>query len=190
MRPRVKSYGESSTATLSPGRMRMKFLRIFPETCASTWCLFSSSTLNMALGSGSTTVAITSIASSLLIDSLKSASSFWLLAKSCGFRFKLAARSQGLAALLRQNHRTIFRDRHTMLKVRAVAAVGRYGGPLVVEHPGPRTSRVHHGLDRQHHTLSQARSVTARTVVRHLRLFVQAGSDAVSYKFPDHAEAV
>ena len=26
----------------------MKFFRILPETCASTWCLFSSSTLNMA----------------------------------------------------------------------------------------------------------------------------------------------
>src|SRR3974390_1040869 len=46
----------------------MKFLRILPETCASTWCLFSSSTLNIALGSGSITTAITSIASSLLIQ--------------------------------------------------------------------------------------------------------------------------
>src|SRR5260370_618572 len=43
----------------------MKFLRILPETCARTWCLFSSSTRNIALGSGSITVAITSIASSL-----------------------------------------------------------------------------------------------------------------------------
>src|SRR5215469_17378192 len=51
--------------------MRMKFLRILPETCARTWCLFSSSTLNMALGSGSITTAITSIASSLLIQLLK-----------------------------------------------------------------------------------------------------------------------
>src|SRR6516162_3612029 len=49
----------------------MKFLRILPETCARTWCLFSSSTLNMALGSGSITTAITSIASSLLIQLLK-----------------------------------------------------------------------------------------------------------------------
>src|SRR5215471_12885795 len=65
MRPRVKSYGESSTATLSPARMRIKFLRILPETCARTWCLFSSSTRNMALGNGSMTVAMTSMASSL-----------------------------------------------------------------------------------------------------------------------------
>src|SRR5215467_7238772 len=65
MRPRVRSYGESSTATLSPARIRMKFFRIFPEMCASTWCLFSSSTRNIAFGSGSITVAITSMASSL-----------------------------------------------------------------------------------------------------------------------------
>src|SRR5215471_522832 len=65
MRPRVKSYGESSTATLSPARIRMKFLRILPETCARTWCLFSSSTRNIAFGNGSITVAMTSMASSL-----------------------------------------------------------------------------------------------------------------------------
>src|SRR4029077_609755 len=68
MRPRVRSYGESSTATLSPARMRMKFLRIFPEMCASTRGLFSSSTRNIALGSGSMTVAITSMASSFGLD--------------------------------------------------------------------------------------------------------------------------
>ena len=58
----------------------MKFLRILPETCASTWCLFSSSTLNIALGSGSTTTAITSIASSLLIHTqLPVTSGQWLV---------------------------------------------------------------------------------------------------------------
>src|SRR5439155_14954893 len=65
IRPRVRSYGDSSTFTRSPGRMRMKFMRIFPLTCASTLCPFSSSTRNIALGSGSTTVPSTSIASSL-----------------------------------------------------------------------------------------------------------------------------
>src|SRR4051794_2945101 len=64
MRPRVRSYGESSTRTLSPGRMRMKCLRILPEMWARTWCLFSSCTRNIALGRFSTTVASTSIASS------------------------------------------------------------------------------------------------------------------------------
>src|ERR1700691_5902358 len=69
IRPRVKSYGESSTATRSPGRMRIKFLRIFPENWASPLFLFSSSTRNIALGSGSTTVAITSMASSFPLPS-------------------------------------------------------------------------------------------------------------------------
>src|ERR1700682_5449333 len=64
MRPRVRSYGESSTRTLSPGRMRMKCLRILPEMCASTLCLFSSSTWNIAFGNVSRTVPVTSIASS------------------------------------------------------------------------------------------------------------------------------
>jgi hypothetical protein len=64
MRPRVRSYGLNSTATRSPGSMRIKFFRMRPETCAKTWCLFSSSTLNMAFGNVSRTVAITSIASS------------------------------------------------------------------------------------------------------------------------------
>ena len=32
----------------------MKFFRILPETCASTRCLFSSSTRNIAFGSDST----------------------------------------------------------------------------------------------------------------------------------------
>src|SRR5678810_934084 len=43
----------------------MKFFRIFPEICARTWCLFSSSTRNIAFGRGSITVAMTSMASSL-----------------------------------------------------------------------------------------------------------------------------
>ena len=30
MRPRVRSYGDSSTVTLSPGRILMKFIRILP----------------------------------------------------------------------------------------------------------------------------------------------------------------
>src|SRR5207245_1203784 len=45
----------------------MKFIRIFPLTCASTLWPFSSSTRNIAFGSGSTTVPSTSIASSLVI---------------------------------------------------------------------------------------------------------------------------
>ena len=43
--PRVKSYGESSTVTRSPGRILIEYFRIFPQGWASIWCLFSNSTL-------------------------------------------------------------------------------------------------------------------------------------------------
>src|SRR5882762_2039967 len=62
--------------------MRIKFLRIFPEMCASTWCLFSSSTRNIALGSGSSTVAMTSMASSLGNQSLSFAGHFFFLSQA------------------------------------------------------------------------------------------------------------
>src|ERR1700691_5343773 len=64
MRPRVMSYGVISTWTLSPGRIRMRCMRIFPELCARTVYPFSNSTRNMALGRGSTTVPSTVNASS------------------------------------------------------------------------------------------------------------------------------
>src|SRR5271155_6275463 len=91
IRPRVRSYGESSTATLSPARMRIKFLRILPETCARTWCLFSSSTRNMAFGNGSSTVAITSIASSLVLPESPSFFSFF------SYRFAISSCSTSAA---------------------------------------------------------------------------------------------
>ena len=61
--PLERSYGESSIVTLSPGRIRMKFIRSLPLIWASTTCLFSSYTLNIALGSFSRTVPSTSITS-------------------------------------------------------------------------------------------------------------------------------
>src|SRR5690349_25097597 len=63
IRPRVRSYGDSSTRTRSPGRIRMKFIRSLPLMCARTRWPFSSSTANIVFGSGSITVPSTSIAS-------------------------------------------------------------------------------------------------------------------------------
>src|SRR5579872_1820752 len=145
--------------------MRMKFLRILPETCASTWCLFSNSTLNIALGSGSRTVAITSIASSLLIRSLYS------------------------LLLLRQNHWTVFRHCHAVFEVRAETAVGGYRGPFVAQHPGFGLAEVHHRLDRNHHSFAQLGTVTARAIVRNLGFFVQVRADSVSHKLAHYAES-
>lgn len=61
--PFVRSYGDISIVTLSPGRMRIKFILSFPLICARIWCPFSNSTWNMAFGNFSTTFPSTSITS-------------------------------------------------------------------------------------------------------------------------------
>src|SRR6266478_3128427 len=177
MRPRVKSYGESSTATLSPARIRIKFLRILPETCASTRCLFSSSTRNMAFGNGSITVAITSMASSLeLPESLfffSSLNCFAIVSCVAGALTDLQKpcyhishpaelgrsmlrpnkRLPGRAGYIfgpRQNPRAVCGDRHGVLEMCRGAAIRRFRHPLVA-HAHFRASRIHHRLDSYHH---------------------------------------
>src|SRR5207248_7217530 len=60
----VKSYGDSSTDTLSPGTIRMKCLRILPEICARTLRCPGRSTRNMVPGNTCVTVASVTICSS------------------------------------------------------------------------------------------------------------------------------
>src|SRR3954468_3735543 len=55
MRARLRSYGETSTRTRSPGRIRMRKRRIFPATWPRTSWPLSSFTRNMAFGRASTT---------------------------------------------------------------------------------------------------------------------------------------
>src|SRR3954454_14641793 len=55
MRARFRSYGETSTLTRSPGRMRMRKRRILPATWPRTSWPLSSCTRNIAFGSASTT---------------------------------------------------------------------------------------------------------------------------------------
>src|SRR6267143_582414 len=124
IRPRVRSYGDSSTFTRSPGRMRMKFMRILPLTCASTRWPLSSSTRNIAFGNGSTTVPSTSIASSFGI---------------------------ALGRDSRENVGAVVGDGDGVLEVRGQAAVGGHRRPAVVEHPDLPRPQGDHGLDGQHH---------------------------------------
>jgi len=77
-----------------------------------------------------------------------------------------------------------------MLEVRAVTAVYRYRSPLVAQHLGLWTTRVHHGLDCQNHALGQLRALTFFAEVRNLRRLVQLRSDTVTDKIPHHAEPV
>src|ERR1700722_9353799 len=134
----------------------------------------------MAFGRGSRTTAITSIASSLLIRSLKFlAFTFWLSAEA-----KNKAKSS-----LGQNHRTVFGYGYTMLEVRAEAAIGRNGGPLVAQHSRLRLAKIHHRLNGDDHAFPQLRAVSSRSVIRHLRLFMQMRADSVPNKFAHHAKA-
>ena len=71
IRPFDRSYGDISSVTLSPGRIRMKFIRSLPLMCAITSWSFSSLTRNIALGSFSTTVPSSSITSAFDIQFLR-----------------------------------------------------------------------------------------------------------------------
>src|SRR6476661_2922698 len=66
MRPRVRSYGESSTLTRSPCRTRIRNRRILPQSVAITSCPFSSATRNVVLGRTSLIVPSSSSASSFI----------------------------------------------------------------------------------------------------------------------------
>src|SRR5882672_424647 len=198
MRPRVKSYGESSTATLSPARIRIKFLRILPETCARTWCLFSSSTRNIAFGNGSITVAMTSMASSLEFPEspffFSSRMGLAIVSRVYPNQPKdrplhFLPRRSGHFFRPRQNPRPVGGNRHGVLEVRRGTAIRGFRHPLVA-HPHFRTARVHHRLDGDDHALLQPRAVTFVAIVRQVGLVVHLGADAVPDELPHHRISV
>lgn len=61
----MRSYGDISILTVSPGTILIRFFLIFPEICASMMCPLRSSTRNIVFGSDSLISPSTSIASSL-----------------------------------------------------------------------------------------------------------------------------
>src|SRR5712671_3474034 len=192
MRPRVRSYGESSTATLSPAKMRIKFLRIFPEMCASTWCLFSSSTRNMALGNGSMTVAITSMASSLELPEspffFSSLNCFAIV--SCAVQARNSSpRRAGYFLWPRQNPGAVGGYRHGVLEMRRGAAIRCFRHPLIA-HAHFRASRIHHRLHGYDHAFLQPRAASRITVIRQVGLVMHLGADAMPDKFPHHRKSV
>src|SRR5262245_7122155 len=129
IRPRVRSYGDSSTVTLSPGRILMKCIRIFPEMCARTRWPFSSSTRNIALGRGSTTV-----------PSTWTPSSFATLPPAPPLHRSRAPR-EDLGSLQSNGHR--------VLEMRAARAVARGDRPAVAAREDVGRAQIHHRLDRQ-----------------------------------------
>src|SRR5512134_3778646 len=65
MRPLLRSYGDISSVTLSPARMRMRCLRILPDAYAITSLPLASVTRKRVSGNTSLTVPSISISSSL-----------------------------------------------------------------------------------------------------------------------------
>src|SRR5579872_713223 len=184
IRPWLRSYGESSTSTRSPGKMRMKFMRILPETRASTRWPFCSSTRKKALGSGSTTTPSTSMASSLGDAVVAARASFFLAERLCmpprlranraSFRHRPVNNRQNLVAVLR--------DRDRVLEVRRQLAVGRDHSPFVGLRVDLPAALVHHRLDCEDHARFEFGPRAALAEIRHLGLFVQLLSDAVADK--------
>src|SRR2546426_1198696 len=181
----------------------MKFFRIFPEMCARTLCLFSSSTRNIAFGSGSITVAITSIASSLLIDSkaeTENLSSLWrpsvAVVAAAPVRDPLAApgqapeRRQKLSVEPREDVRAIPGDGHHVLEVRGITAVQGDGGPVVAQNAELMTAGSDHRLNGEHHALFQDGAVPGLPVIRNLRFFVEFATDSVTYELTHNIETV
>src|SRR5437773_12075356 len=71
----------------------------------------------------------------------------------------------------------------------AITTVCGHRGPLVIEHAGPGLAGIHHRLDGKHHAFAQPGAVPAGSEVRHLRFFMQPGSNTVSHKLTHYAEA-
>src|SRR3982750_2959131 len=137
-------------------------MRIFPEMCASTLCPFSSWTRNMALGSGSTTVPSSTIASSLGFG-------IWsLLVTTEGARLRRQP-SQGtlhdISAGDGKHLRAVVGDGDGVLEVGREAPVGRLHRPAVVEEHGARPPGVHHGLHGEHVAHPELDATTWRPVV-------------------------
>src|SRR5271170_1993257 len=195
-------------ATRSPGRMRMKFFRIRPETCANTWCLFSSSTLNIAFGRVSTTTAITSIASSF---DKRSPLERWEAKPLCfhnfclGWSLRLQAEvpcctlvhtapsivpQNGSIFLACQHLGAIFCDGYGVLEVGAVTAVDCDGCPTVLEDTDFRAAGVDHGLDGENHAGLEAGALAGWAEVGDLGVLVHGTADAMADKLADDAEAL
>src|ERR1041384_3713709 len=206
MRPRFKSYGDSSTKTRSPGRILMKCLRILPEIWASTWCwLSSSSTRNIAFGSVSRTLAITSIASSFAIPYVRHKSPFAgkLQILTCAFgnskpgdHPRLGVESvsghvrnssvPGVRPHKRQHFRAFVGDRDGMFRVRAGLSVHGHHRPAILKGFGVQRTQIDHRFNRKHVPLLDLDSLSRLPVVGNLRILVHAPADAVPHIVPDH----
>src|ERR1700739_1750208 len=104
----------------------------------------------MALGNVSTTVAMTSIASSFdklypLLGARLRALMFW---------------TESLAYLLSQNLCPGVGNRHRVLKMSTHASIIGHGRPAIAQYAHIRLAGIHHGLNRNYHARPQLHACT------------------------------
>src|SRR5919106_1047508 len=138
---------------------------------ARTLWPLSSSTLNMALGRGSTTVPSTWMPSS-----------FW-----GAFSLFLATRSPSFPAC-GEDLVPLGRDRHGVLEVGRQRTVGGDHGPAVVQQLGSSPARVDHRLDGEGHAGGKHLSTAGGAVIRHVRGLVEGPPNPVAHVLPHYRE--
>src|ERR1044072_1957954 len=154
--------------------MRMKFMRILPETWAIiVWLLpFSSFTRNIALGRDSSTVASTRKASSLGIGSLSRRVVTSLLDGDARTLLSLSS--------VRQDFRAGRGHRDGVLKVSCRCVVLGDDRPTVIQNHHIRLAEDDHGLNCQCHTGLQIKITAFLELVRNevgdLGILVHAGA--------------
>src|SRR5690348_12659213 len=187
IRPRVRSYGDSSTRTRSPGRIRMKFIRSLPLMWARTRWPFSSSTANIVLGNGSMTVPSTSIASRLATGAQRSLSHDECRSGRTDTRTRSVSNElvgvKGVRSTsrdLREDLRTVVRDRDRVLEVGGQRSVAGHDRPAIRLHDDLVAAEREHRLDRQADAGRELHPADPRAVVRDLRSLVHLGADPVA----------
>src|SRR6266542_1040283 len=168
---------------------------------ASTLCPLSSSTRNVALGSGSTTAPSTSIASFFATLQLlfRHPNTLARLNRAGTSRNGPTQRPQpqytGSARLAssastagREDLGAVRGQGDGVLEVGGEGAVRRHDRPAVGQRPRGPVAHVHHGLDGHHHAPFERQALPRLAVVGDLGVLVQRPSDAMADVLPDHAE--
>src|SRR5205823_1314338 len=153
---------------------------------ASTRWPFSSSTRNMALGRGSTTVPSSTIASSLGLGSFFS----WGILVPVTTRAEGAETAPGtiekdISPGHRQHFRAVLGEGDGVLEVGREAPVGGDDRPAVVEQERSGGADVDHGLHREHVPHLELDALPRGSVVRDLGLLVHGRADPVADVLPD-----
>src|SRR5687768_8955776 len=179
IRPLVGSYADNSTSTRSPGRILMRRILIFPETCASTSKPPSISTLNIAFGRFWTTVPWTRMTSS------SSVTRNWSRRMGSEDRRRMVPVTGQFYQINRffcerHHFNPVPGDGDGVLEMGRKRPVERPDSPSVGVHGGLPAPEVEHRFDADCHPGFQLHAPTGLAHVGDLRFFVHVTTDAVA----------